>query len=136
MAHQTLLTNKIYKKILLDFMGEDEHDKNILNNPLVKAKLLGKELEIKSLKDNVDRLEKAIGEAYSTEGNKDFVIEHANSNEQELLVIHKLVTEFGEFVKINDNSGLSNIVNFPPTEISTSKELANYMTFLKDNHLK
>jgi hypothetical protein len=50
-----------------------------------------------------------------------------------LIVIHKLISEFSEFVKINENNGLSNMVNFPPTEIANSDELENYIKFLKDN---
>jgi hypothetical protein len=50
-----------------------------------------------------------------------------------LIVIHKLISEFGEFVKINENDGLSNVVNFPPTEVANSDEMSNYMKFLKDN---
>lgn len=133
MAHQTLLTNKNYKKILLDFIGESEEDKHILDNPLVKAILLGRELEIKTLKDTVERLEKAIGEAYSTEARTNKVISHDSRNEKELIVIHKLVSEFSEFIVINDRGGLSNIVNFPATEIANSDELENYIKFLKDN---
>jgi hypothetical protein len=133
MAHQTLLTNKEYKKILLDFMGESEEDKHILDNLLVKATLLGKDLEIKSLKETVERLEKAIGEAYSTETKSDKVISHDGGNEKELMVIHKLIGEFSEFIKINENNGLSNVVNFPPTEVANSDEMSNYMKFLKDN---
>jgi hypothetical protein len=82
MAHQTLLTNKQYKKILLDFMRESEEDKHILDNPLVKATLLGKDLEIKSLKETVERLEKAIGEAYSTETTSDKIVSHDGSNDK------------------------------------------------------
>lgn len=51
----------------------------------------------------------------------------------ELLVIDKLIYEFKDFVKINDDNGLSNIVNFPATEIANSDEMFNYLQFLKNN---
>lgn len=136
MAHQTLLTNKKYKKLLLDFMGKNEEDKHILENALVKATLLGKELEIKSLKESVERLEKAISEAYSSNTNNEKIVSNnLNKNDKDLLVIHKLISEFNEFVVVNENKGLSNIVNFPPTEIATADELSNYVLFLKENKL-
>lgn len=37
-----------------------------------------------------------------------------------IAIIYNLVFKFSEFVIINDRGGLSNIVNFPPTEIANS----------------
>lgn len=132
MDHQAPLTNKL----LLIFLGISNEHKDVLSNPIVKSQLLGQELEIKALKDQVERLEKAIGDAYSTNS---VILKKESSisdNDCEFLIIHKLISEFGEFLKINDEGGLINIVNFPPTEFVSSKEMINYNNFLKNNMIK
>lgn len=140
MAHQTLLTNKKYKNLLIEFFGKETINKNIdVNSPEIKALLLSKNIEISNLKEENSRLEMAVSNFYSQTPLKVQENELTNSNELEnaYMVINSLIKEYGEFIDIDEeNNKLINLVNMPTTEIIESSKLKGFFNFINKNKLR
>ena len=132
-APKTLLTNKIYKKVLINFLGDKITKTDMIKNPIIQAEIISKDIENKRLKEEVLRLEKALSKNYSDNDNCKDLID--NSRDDKTIFFHMVVSEFKEFIDFDDKGNLVNKVNFPPSIIIKSSDVQFYKEFLENNGL-
>ena len=130
MAHQTLLTNKVYRQMLEQSM---ENEKQLSNGD--QAILISKDLEISNLKEQVKRLELTIGKLSSI-GQNNLIKSKKDNDIEPYMSLYKVIKEFKDFIEIDESTGtLKNIVDFPATVILENNEFSGFLEFLKENSL-